>query len=106
MRVLTAVLLLFAATAQAEDLGTGLKKCAAIGDSLERLVCYDSLAKRAEGLSAEGTITQQPVVSGFSDTQRSRREAVSVRCQATTKKGTQCKRNAKPGSGYCWQHGG
>jgi micrococcal nuclease len=28
------------------------------------------------------------------------------RCQATTKKGTQCKRNAKPGSAYCWQHGG
>ncbi|MBN2037291.1 MAG: thermonuclease family protein [Chitinispirillaceae bacterium] len=28
------------------------------------------------------------------------------RCQATTKKGTQCKRMAKPGSNYCWQHGG
>jgi methylphosphotriester-DNA--protein-cysteine methyltransferase len=26
------------------------------------------------------------------------------RCQATTKKGTQCKRNAKKGSKYCWQH--
>ena len=52
MRVLTAVLLLFVATAQAENLGAGLKKCAAINDSLQRLVCYDSLAKRAEGLSA------------------------------------------------------
>jgi hypothetical protein len=105
MRVLTAVLVLFAATAQAEELGAGLKKCAAISDSLQRLVCYDKLAKRAEGLSAE-TAAPQPVVSGFSDTQRPRREAVSVRCQATTKKGTQCKRNAKPGSSYCWQHGG
>lgn len=28
------------------------------------------------------------------------------RCQAITKKGTQCKRSAKPGSSYCWQHGG
>jgi hypothetical protein len=28
------------------------------------------------------------------------------RCQATTKKGTQCSRNAKAGSNYCWQHGG
>ena len=28
----------------------------------------------------------------------------SGRCQATTKKGTQCKRNAKAGSNYCWQH--
>ncbi len=29
-----------------------------------------------------------------------------TRCQAITKKGTQCKRNAKTGSSYCWQHGG
>jgi hypothetical protein len=28
------------------------------------------------------------------------------RCQATTKKGTQCLRTAKAGSKYCWQHGG
>lgn len=28
----------------------------------------------------------------------------SGRCQATTKKGTQCKRNAQAGSKYCWQH--
>ena len=26
------------------------------------------------------------------------------RCKAITKKGTQCKRNAKKGSDYCWQH--
>jgi hypothetical protein len=32
--------------------------------------------------------------------------ARSGRCQATTKKGTQCSRNPKPGSNYCWQHGG
>ena len=31
--------------------------------------------------------------------------AVSVRrCQATTKKGTQCSRNAQTGRSYCWQH--
>lgn len=28
---------------------------------------------------------------------------VSWRCQAITKRGTQCKRNAK-GNSYCWQH--
>lgn len=28
----------------------------------------------------------------------------SGRCQATTKKGTQCSRNAEPGRNYCWQH--
>lgn len=32
--------------------------------------------------------------------------ARSTRCQAITKKGTQCSRNARPGSSYCWQHGG
>lgn len=30
----------------------------------------------------------------------------SERCQAITKKGTQCKRKAAEGSNYCWQHGG
>jgi hypothetical protein len=28
----------------------------------------------------------------------------SVRCQATTQKGSQCSRNAQAGSSYCWQH--
>jgi hypothetical protein len=28
----------------------------------------------------------------------------SGRCQATTKKGTQCSRNAQPSRNYCWQH--
>jgi hypothetical protein len=27
-----------------------------------------------------------------------------TRCQATTKKGTQCSRNAQPGRSFCWQH--
>ena len=30
----------------------------------------------------------------------------AAQCAAITKKGTQCKRNASPGSEYCWQHGG
>lgn len=28
----------------------------------------------------------------------------SGRCQATTKKGSQCSRNAQPGRNYCYQH--
>ena len=28
----------------------------------------------------------------------------SSRCQATTQKGTQCKRNAESNRNYCWQH--
>ncbi len=31
-------------------------------------------------------------------------EMTSQQCQAITKKGTQCKRKAEPGSKYCWQH--
>lgn len=34
------------------------------------------------------------------------KSSITSRCQAKTKKGTQCSRNAKPGSIYCWQHGG
>ena len=30
----------------------------------------------------------------------------AAQCVATTKKGTQCKREASPGSEFCWQHGG
>jgi len=33
-------------------------------------------------------------------------ENKSIRCQAITKKGTQCKRQAEAGSVFCWQHGG
>jgi len=36
----------------------------------------------------------------------SKSKAYKSRCSATTKKGTQCKRNSKSGSSYCWQHGG
>ena len=32
--------------------------------------------------------------------------AFAAQCAATTKKGTQCKREASPGSEFCWQHGG
>lgn len=35
---------------------------------------------------------------------RSESPARSERCQATTKKGTQCLRKAKGGAAYCWQH--
>ena len=38
--------------------------------------------KKSEGINLDGT----------------------MRCQATTQKGTQCKRNAQTGSRYCWQH--
>jgi hypothetical protein len=30
--------------------------------------------------------------------------ATAARCQATTRKGTQCSRRAQSGRDYCWQH--
>lgn len=44
-------------------------------------------------------------VKTLSDADATRAPAArSGRCQAITKKGTQCSRNAKAGSSYCWQH--
>lgn len=46
--------------------------------------------------AAEGTATLSPQAPAVRAT----------RCQATTRAGRQCSRNAKAGSSYCWQHGG
>jgi hypothetical protein len=43
-----------------------------------------------------------PVVSPSSTT--GEKKMSSRQCAATTKKGARCKRNAAPGSIYCWQH--
>lgn len=48
-------------------------------------------------------------ISGFSlsqsDSTKKKNEPVKIeRCRAITQAGTQCKRNAKEGSIYCWQH--
>jgi endonuclease YncB( thermonuclease family) len=47
--------------------------------------------------AAQAPAAKQPAVAPAART--------SPRCQATTKKGAQCLRNAKAGSNYCWQHG-
>jgi micrococcal nuclease len=44
-------------------------------------------------IGASGTMSQKPSATGG-------------QCAAITKKGTRCKRTAKAGSRYCWQHGG
>lgn len=106
MRYAFIVLLLLAPAALAEDLAAGLKRCAAVTDSLQRLVCYDNLAKTANSAGVGGLTTPQAAVSNYTAPQQPRPAAVSGRCMATTKKGTQCSRNARAGSNYCWQHGG
>jgi hypothetical protein len=73
----------FAANLQAE-----LLRCAAMSDSLQRLVCYDGLARVGGGSTSASPTANED----------------STRCAATTRKGTRCSRKAKPGTSYCWQH--
>lgn len=87
-----AALLLAASGAGAADLEGELRRCSEIGDSLVRLNCYDALAKGNSAPSASRASTTQNAASG--------------QCEGITKKGRQCSRRAKPGSRYCYQHGG
>ena len=110
MRFTVAVLLSAIAATEAESLATSLKKCAAVPDSLQRLVCYDDLAKGNAGTPLDASArTPMTLVSSPSpaptSSRTSQRQTTSVRCQATTQKGRQCKRTASSGSSYCWQHG-
>ena len=45
-----------------------------------------------------------PATSASSPTVGAQAPVTSDRCQATTKRGTQCTRKAQPGRNYCWQH--
>ena len=57
-------------------------------------------------IPGETAAAAAPAVNPSPKAAPTERAAESGRCQATTKKGTQCSRKAKPGSKYCWQHGG
>jgi hypothetical protein len=58
----------------------------------------DSLIKNANSTKLKNI--NSPNAASYNSTFRN-----SNRCQAITKKGTQCSRKAKNNS-YCWQHGG
>ncbi len=78
------------------------------------MVCF--YTKLDSVLNRTGIIKQLPIRSVTKTTSPSTPKSQSKkvnttsesvyrgRCQATTKKGTQCKRNAQTGSRYCWQH--
>ena len=95
------------ASSQTTDLKVAVAKCRAVAESLQRLVCYDKLAGEGEA-SGAGTSTTPTTPQALTAAlgEKPARETVSRRCAATTKKGAQCSRMAKPGSAYCWQHGG
>lgn len=52
---------------------------------------------------SSSTKSTTPTKSNSSSVSRST-STYSGRCQATTKKGAQCKRTAQAGRNYCWQH--
>lgn len=60
-------------------------------------------ATTSSSTKRSSTKSTTPVKSNSSTVSRTT-STYSRRCQATTKKGTQCKRNAQSGRNYCWQH--
>lgn len=63
------------------------------------------LREKKSDVAPEKSPVKENVQKSENKTSIERENSTSGRCQATTKKGTQCKRNAKSGSKYCWQHG-
>jgi hypothetical protein len=56
--------------------------------------------------TAAPTSSPTPVAAPSASSPRpTTRPTASGQCSATTQKGTRCKRTAKSGSAYCWQHG-
>ena len=50
----------------------------------------------------ESPLAKQSTVSKLFSKKKS--TAPAEQCQAITRKGTRCSRNAQPGTHYCWQH--
>jgi endonuclease G len=77
------------------------------GNRCKRMT-YDVSGYCWQHISHNGQINSNKVNSINSKSQSIATDssAVSTRCKAITKAGTQCKRNAQPGSDYCWQHQG
>jgi hypothetical protein len=70
-------------------------------------ICRPPVPAAAPSHTPAPSTAAEPAVPKSSPPEASAAPAARAgRCQATTKKGTQCSRNAKPGSNYCWQHGG
>lgn len=98
------------ALAQEADLRSGLAKCAVVSDSLQRLVCYDALAKAAGPATVGPSSPLLPIAGLQADQPSSTPQPTTLRstarqgCAATTKKGARCSRLAESGGSYCWQH--
>jgi hypothetical protein len=74
-----------------------------VGNHTPCSVCNPpTLRDSADKTSPDSTIT--PAVSHKPTQTAPASPADAGRCQAITKKGTQCSRRAQAGSHYCWQH--
>ena len=72
----------------------------------ERITTLEQRLDALTGQTTGSTSSINTFTSGTSGSSHSSGSSTySGRCQATTKKGSQCSRKAK-GGGYCWQHGG
>ncbi len=119
------LLLAFAGTAQAQYVGSAKsdkyhsKTCQhAKRIKADNLVEFETVQAAADAgyvpckvckpgsAARSATKTESKTVETKDPAPSTEQNVSSGRCQATTKKGTQCKRNASSGSNYCWQHGG
>lgn len=64
-----------------------------------------SVCRPGSSNSSRSVQGQSSVISNVQNINVSTNRQTKTRCIAITQKGTQCKRNAKSGSYYCWQHG-
>lgn len=65
----------------------------------------DNFTHKKENSNREAKAGSTSTIKQYNRKSTSTISDYNGRCQAITKKGTQCKRTAKPGSKYCWQHG-
>jgi hypothetical protein len=82
-------------------------QCQAItkkGTQCKRQASAGSVYCWQHGGKTQSTSPKETKKSTIKKEDSAKTEYVSTQCQAITKKGTQCKRKAKAGSIYCWQH--
>ncbi len=80
----------------------------ALKDAVKRFgpcsVCKPSVLHEATTSEAVPAALPSPPTTAHAPASEPRPAPASGRCQAITKKGTQCSRRAQAGSVYCWQH--
>lgn len=110
---LISLLLLLFLSAPAQDVyktKTGKKyhseNCSYLSKSKIKITLEEAIAKGLGPCSrCNPPILQSSSQNLNETTVKPKTQQTSTQCAAITKKGTRCKRNAKAGSIYCWQHG-